>query len=228
MAVVTGVLPYDLDNLLGGAARVLVTDVDATDPGVPPDISDVIFLESADDYAAKTGWLDVGATTEGTSYSRDISTEGFEIEQSRSAVFEEVTDITRQISVSMGEIQPEMLRIVENAGDATTVTAAAGKSAQKVMAFGSFPSLDIRRVAFIAMRNKQSGEVIESDAVTKRGRFVMVCLYQASIAADTSEIQVAKANLTSAPVTFTAFPDDTQDQGEEFGAWYFEDAGTIT
>lgn len=228
MAVVSGPLPYDLDNLLGGAARVLVSDDAVTLPAIPDNISDVIDCKSP--YAAKTGWKDVGATTEGTSYSREMESEGYEIEQATGAVFEEITDVSRQLAVVMGEITPEHVKIFEEAPSITTVAAATGSAAQKSVAFGSIQSLTSRRVAFIGMRNKKSGLVTEptppTPAVT-RGRFVMLTLYSVTIAAESEEVEVAKGALAGLSVTFVAFPEGGQPYGQEYGRWLLEDAGTI-
>jgi hypothetical protein len=226
VAPVTGTLPYDLDHLLGGAARVLVSDDEASLPAVPDSIVDVIDMESP--YTPKTGWVDVGATTEGSTYSKDMDSDGYEIQQVSGFVFEEITEITRTVEITMGEIRPELVRIVENSGAAATVAAAAGASAQKSLAFGSFSQLDLRRVALVGQRNKKSGLVTESDATTERGRFVMVVLYSVALAAEASEFTIEKGELAALPVTLTAFPESGQSQGEEYGLWLFEDAGTIT
>lgn len=224
---VTGTLPYDLNNLLGGAARVVISDDATALPSIPDSIEDVITPNDAGNYAAKAGWKDAGATVEGTNYSRDLETDGYEIEQTQGFVFEEVTEVSRTLDVSFGEITPELIRIVENAGAAGTVAATATEVAQKQIKFGSITSLEVRRVCFLAQRNKKSGIVVEADGV-ERGRFVMLCLYSVTIAAESSEVEVAKGSLTGLPCTFTAFPEDGQAQGEEWGTWLFEDAGDLT
>jgi hypothetical protein len=224
---VTGTLPYDLNNLLGGAARVVVSDDATALPAIPATIESVIDPELDNEYVAKTGWKDAGATTEGTSYSRDLETDGYEIEQTQGFVFEEVTEVSRTLDVTFGEITPELVRIVENAGAAGTVAATLTQVAQKAIKFGSITTLDVRRVCFIAMRSPKSGLVIEPDG-TERGRFVMLCLYSVTIAAESSEVEVAKGSLTGLPCTFTAFPEDGQPQGQEWGTWLFEDAGDLT
>lgn len=224
MTPVTGVLPYDLANLLGGAARVLVSDDSTALPAVPTTIKDVIDCVSP--YAPKTGWVDFGATGEGTSYSRDMDSDGYEIQQSTGMVFEEITDISRTLTVDVAEITPEHVAMVENTDSLGTVAAATGAVAQKSVKFGSFTSLATRRVAFIAQRHPNSGIVDEGSI--ERGRFVMLCLYSVSIAADESEMTVEKGSLATLPITFEAFPESGQLQGEEYGTWLMEDAGTIT
>jgi hypothetical protein len=143
-------------------------------------------------------------------------------------VFEEITEITRELEVEMGEVTPENLRVLENAGAPTTIAAAPNKSAQKALKFGSFSVLTARRICFIGMRNPGSGLVTEPVGGITRGRFVMFCLYQATIAADSSEVSAEKGELTSLPVTFSAKPEGGQPQGQEYGTWLLEDAGTIS
>jgi hypothetical protein len=223
---VTGAFPYDLNNLLGGRARVLISDDAGALPAVPANIKDV--FDPISPYTAETGWLDVGATAESTDYTRNLETSGWEIEQSTAAVFEEPTDSPRTIKVAMAEFKPEFIKVMEEAPAVGTVAAVTGAMAQKSVKVGSITTLTNRRVAFVAMRNKGSGTVTETGAGVIRGRYVMFAAYQATIAADASQVQVAKGQLTSAPVTFSLKPQDGQPSGQEHGIWLMEDAGVMT
>jgi hypothetical protein len=189
-------------------------------------MADVIDMTAP--YHAKTGWKDIGATKESFTYTRSFDTEGLEIQQSTSALFEEITSIARTIECSLAEFNPEILALVEGAESAPgTVAAATGASAQKVIKFGSFATLERNRFAFISRRNKASGLVTEGAGLT-RGRLVMGLLNQAQLASDDADIEQDKGALTAAGVKFTAFPDeDVEESADNFGAWYFEDAGTI-
>lgn len=216
--------PYEINNLLVGAVRILYAP---TSVALPTDIDSVIDMESP--YNAKTGWLELGATKESFTYTRGFDTEGLEIQQSSGVLFEEITDLSRQIEVSAAEFSPEIVKIIEGAETAVaTVAAAAGKSAQKKVHIGAFSTLSRFRFAFLARRNQASGIVTESDTVTTRGRFVMGVLYSASMAADDASMEFAKGELTAAGVTFSAFPDSSVAvAANNYGAWYFEDAGAI-
>src|SRR3982750_708625 len=100
MALVGYPFPYDITNLLSGAVSVLYgTPGDGTGATVdlPADISDVVDMTAP--YAPKPGWTYLGATREAFSYSRGFDTEGLEIQQSETAILEEVTGITRSITV---------------------------------------------------------------------------------------------------------------------------------
>lgn len=223
---ITGALPYDVNNLLAGAARVLITDASAAMPAIPVNLSDII--DEVSPYAPKTGWLDVGATTDASAYSRDMTSQEYTIEQTNTPVIEDITEVTRTLRCTVGEINPEHLQLIEEGGSVVTIAAAAGKAAQKQVKFGTIASLTRRRVAFIGQRNQASGVVTEPTGGPTRGRFVALCLYQAQISAEAAEVSLGKGNLASVPVTFKAYPEDGQPSGSEFGSWFLEDAGAIT
>jgi len=227
MALTGAPFPYDIDNLLGGAVRILYGKVTGTGAAsVPVNMADVFDLVSP--YAAKTNWTDLGATKESFSYSRSFDTSGYEIQQVSGNVIEEITDISRSVEISFADFRPEHLRMMENAPNIASVVAAANKSAQKKIAFGTFSSPEQYRFAFVAQRPKQAGIVTEPGAPGKeRGRFFMGVIYAGQVSADELTFEQAKGELTAAGVTFTAFPVSGQPTGEEFGAWYDEQAGTI-
>lgn len=227
MTVVTGTLPYDVDNLLSGAARVIISDDSQPAlPAIPANLKDVFAQISP--YAPLTGWLDVGATIEATSYSREFGAEGYEIQQTNAEVLQDLTELSRQLSVAIGEVKPEHIKIFEEAKAITTVAAVAGAMAQKHIKFGSIQNLTKRRVLFVGQRNIASGQVTETVGSIKRGRFVAFCLYNVVISGDSSEVEMGKGGLASLPLTFTAFPEGGQLSGEEYGKWITEDAGVMT
>lgn len=223
MPAVTGAFPYNIDNLLGGAVRILYAP---TSVAIPEGIEDVILMESP--YTPQTGWIDFGATKEAFSYNRSFDTAGYEIQQVPGAILEDITDLTRSITVSVAELTPETLAIIEEGTIATDVAPAAGVSGQDVVKFGSFLSVTPYRIAFISRRHKSSGLVTESDATTERGRFFMGVGYQTQMTAEDVTLEGTKGELSAASLTFKFFPESGETYGQEFGAWYMEKAGTIT
>lgn len=221
--------PYNISDLLVGAVRILYAP---TSVGIPDSISDVIDMESP--YSVQSGWVELGATRESFTYTRGFETEGLEIQQTSSILFEEVTNVSRTIEVSMAEFNTANLALMEGAQSASgTVSAASGISAQTTQKFGAFTTLDRYRFAFLSRRNIASGIVTESSGAVPasgtRGRFVMGVLYQAQMSADDAELEFDKGTLTAASVTFTAFGDSTVTLADEnFGCWFFENTGTIT
>lgn len=218
--------PYDINNLLSGAVSILYARI-ADVAVLPDDISDVIGMVSP--YTPKAGWNYLGATREAFSYSRGFDTEGLEIQQSQSAILEEVTDINRSLTVSMAEFNPFGFQLMENAPSVATVAAAANVSAQDRIAFGNFASVDRYRFAFISRRPKASGLVTEPGGLT-RGRFVMGLAYQAAMQADEIEMEQGKGELTAVELAFSMFPETAlaTGAGQEVGFWALERAGTIS
>lgn len=216
--------PYDIDNLLAGAVRIVYAPITQALPASMDDVFDPVAP-----YALKTGWKELGATRESFTYTRGFDTAGLEIQQSTAALFEEITAITRTIELSIAELTADTLKMIEGSQAAiTTIAAATGSSAQKSIAFGAFSTLDRYRFAFISRRNKASGLVTEGAAGPTRGRFVMGVAYAAQMAADDSAIEQAKGALTAAGITYTLFPDDGVVSADaNYGAWFFEDEGVI-
>lgn len=224
MALVNHPFPYDITNLLSGAVSVIYGDPEDVD--IPESIADVVDMESP--YGLTTGWNWLGATSDSFTYNRGFETEGLEIQQTAGAIVEEVTDISRSIEVSMAEFSPFGFQLMENAPSVATVAAGAGASAQRRIAFGSFESVDRYRFCFLSRRPKAAGVVVEGGG-KRRGRFVMGVAYQAQLTADDVSMEQGKGALTAAGLTFGLFPetDTPQPEGQEYGAWYLEDAGTI-
>lgn len=222
MALVTGAFPYDVDNLLGGATRILYAP---STQAIPVDISSVIDMTSP--YAPKAGWLDFGATKESFSYSRGFDVEGWEIQQVAGAILEEVTDITRTLSLSAAELRKEVLQIMEEAPAPTAVASGANKSAQDKISFGAFTTTTKYRMAFISRRHTGSGLVTEPGGAT-RGRFVMGAGYNVQATADEIELEQNKGELSAVGLTFKLFPEPGQTSTTSHGAWLLEATGTIS
>lgn len=218
------VFPYDLNTLLGGAARVMYAP--AASVAVPVDPDD-IFAQK-DPYTKRTGWENFGATKDSFTYNTGLEKSGFDIQNATGVVLEDVTSITRSVTVSVANIDKDILPIIENASSVGSVAAQAGvMSAYDEVNTGNFTSVTRYRIAFVAQRHKASGGVVEGGAVGTRGRFVVGVGLLAEISADDRALELAKGELSAIPVTFTFFPDETQTTGEEFGRWWFERAGTI-
>lgn len=221
MAQVTGAFPYDIDNLVGGAVRVLYAPVSAP---LPADLQDV--FETAAPYAPVSPWVDFGATKESFTYTRGFDVEGLEIQQVPGAILEDITDLSRTISVSVAELRPELLAIVEQGTVTTDVATTATSGAQDIVKFGSFNSVTQYRVAWVSRRHQGSGTVEETADVT-RGRFFMGVGYRCQITADEIEYEGGKGELTGLGLTFKLFPEPGQTYGQEYGLWASEQVKTL-
>lgn len=214
--------PYSSSNLTGGVARALYAPITQA---LPTKIHDVIDIISP--YNPKAGWLDFGAAKGSFTFDRDFETEGWEIQQSSSVIFEEVSEITRSMTLSVSELQLEAQRVIEEALAITTIAAVAGTStAQRRMEFGNFFDLTQYRMAFLTRRRKGSGLVTEPGGL-QRGRWYGGVLYRATIAPDSSELEYEKGQLAEREVTFNANAEPGAAEGAEHGAFLEETAGAI-
>ena len=218
----SGLNGYDLSNLLKGPCSVLYADPAETD--APANLLD-IFDPDGSPYTPSEGWKVFGATTSGTAYSRQFSTSGFQIEQATGDVDEEVTDVVRSVQASFGEITPELLQMIEQAKDVDTVAKAKGRAAESQIKFGTITSLTDYMIAFVGKRLKGKGADVTESGGGVRGAFVCGVLLSAKITGDQTALQLAKGQLSSAPLTFQAYADDSQAEGEEHGLWIVETPG---
>lgn len=221
--------PWNISNLLGGRIRALYAPTTVALPDGPDDI----FVQTAvasPNYAPKTGWLEFGGGRDASSYGRTIAKTGWELQQSKAAVVEQVSSVTRRLSLSIAEVTPEVLQIVEVAPSVGTVAAAVGVSAFKEVGMGGINDLPRYRVAFVSQRDPSAGKVIEPAGgnVAGRGRFVVGVGYECSISADEVALEQAKATMSALTVQFDFYPVSGQPAGKEYGTWWLEQAGTIT
>jgi hypothetical protein len=218
-------MPYNLENLIVGAVRVmwaLVEDI-AT---VPVKIQDIVFMTAAGAYAAKTDWNEFGATSDASAYTRGMESEGVEIQQETGQIMKEITEINRAFSLTMAEIFEDNVQILENADAIEDVAAAALTGAQKSIGLGTFTDLTEYRMAFLSFRKKQAGIVNEPGGI-KRGRMNMLILNRATLTAEDAEVEWEKGNLTDVEVGFEGYPEPDEEDNVAYGRWLFEQAGTI-
>src|SRR4051812_37377619 len=123
-----GRMPYDEAGALTGPARGLYAP---TTTGGPVDIWGIIPAErdGSGEYPAKSGWFDFGLAADAPSYSHSRDSSGLEYQQPSGALFQAITSITRQMTVQVAHIDEKTLQIVENAGAASSIAAAAHESA---------------------------------------------------------------------------------------------------
>lgn len=219
-----GMFDYNKANLLGGAVRIGYAPIDEP---IPTDISDIFEMEAP--YALQGTWETLGGTRDGLGYGRSIAAEGQTIQQETGNVYEEITEVARAVDLSLAEITPSGVSLLEHGDDSVvdTIAAAAGKSAQHAVPFGSIEQLTPYRVFFAARRARGIGaDVTESDG-TVRGALVAWVGYECRVAAGDSAVEFAKGNLSALPITMALYPISGAAEGEEHGTWLFEDPGTI-
>lgn len=217
-----GLNKYELKNLLKGPCSWLYAPAGTAVANLAS-----LFEPDGEPYAPKAPFKFFGATTSGSAYSRQFSTTGYQIEQATGNVDEDVTDVVRTVQGQFGEVTPELLQMMEQAQNIDTVAKAKGRSAEKQIRVGSVESLEEYVVAIVGRRLKGKGADVTESGGTKRGAFVAAVLLAAKITGDQASLNLAKGNLASAPLTFQAYPDDSQETGEEHGLWIDEQTGTI-
>ena len=217
--------PYDLNALVGGAIRAVYAPISQA---VPARLEDIVDLTSP--YALNGAWEDFGATTGPFTYTRGITKAGSTIQQESTAVLEEITEVVRTVGAPFAELRPEILKMIEEGGEANAISGAGNnQSAQVGQPVGSISELTRYRVAFIARRKKAQGTVREGVAGPYRGRFLAFAAYQAELNAESVSIGFERGALASATVTFKLYPEPTiTAEGEEYGQWLDETAGVIT
>lgn len=213
-----------VDKLITGACDIAYAP---TTVAVPTNIADIITLTGASP-TVQTGWSLLGATEGGASYSREVESDEISVDQRQGAVFEDITNITRTFTTRIAEITPAHLQILEEAPAISTIAAATGKSVQRLVKAGSFDEFTRYRVAFIAQRRKSQGLVTDPGGGNPRGCYVVGVLYNAALAADTSELTFEEGGLATATVTFKAFAESTLSVGADTIGWFEEQAGAIT
>lgn len=228
MAASGGRTPWDATQASVGPARVVYTD--DTSVAVPVDAWDIVapVANGSGEYPLQTGWKDFGLAADAPSYTHSKDSAGLEYEQPVQALFEQITSITRKFVAQVAEISPENMKIVENTSSAIeTIAAATGASAQKKVPFGLYPGLKRRRIAMISYRPEGSAIVTEGAGGPTRPPAIVLVLPQVALSTEDSEFSFKKGEPTNGAISFTCFPEDTLDAGEEHGFWIFEQAGVI-
>lgn len=215
-------LPYDLEELFGGAVRVAYAPISEDVPASPVDV-----FAQITPYGLAGEWLDFGATTGPAVYGRNLTTSGFNIQQESSAVLEVPNETIRTIQVPVGEIRPETLAIIEESGSVDATDAVADSlGVYDTVAVGSINDLTQYRVAFIGRRQKSQGVVVEP--TLSRGRFLMYVGYRGQLEAENVTMNFDRTALASATVSFKLFPEPTiTEEGTEHGIWFSERAGDL-
>ncbi len=234
MARTGGRFPFDASLAVTGPARVLWAP---TTVAVPADLNDVIQLvaDASGEYPAKTGWVDFGLAADAPSYSHGKDTEGLEYEQPAGALFNVVSEITRQFTAQVAELDDQALKIIENTSLTATVAASAAgapaaskKPAQTKIHTGLYTTLASYRMAWIFQRPPGSATVTEPGPPTvTRPPFIGRIFPLVQLSADETEIESAKGDPGNAEVNFDVVTDPAQGAGKEHGYWVYETPGAI-
>lgn len=135
-------------NFVAGPGRLVVADLSVA---APTKISDV--MDTAAPYNLKTGWRDLGATTEGISISRSFETEDFEVDQKMGPADTDVTGYTHSLSTSLAEntlinrqlalVGGEIIETPAETGDAQLLAGALAIGARNVTLTTADPAFKV-------------------------------------------------------------------------------------
>jgi hypothetical protein len=214
-------------NLLTGPCRVGYAPMSVIAPGKLQDLHALIKP-----YAWATGWIGFGGTNDAPSYERDMDSEQLYIDQETTAVSERITEVTRTLTLSLGEHRPDIAQIVEEAPSITSVASAANAPSQKVVDAGVIQTATRRRLVIIGERDPNWGAkaTVKKAGEADRGTFAAIVFLAGAISADGSEIQIENDELAGREVQFTAYPDPTvvDALGNQVSVRHiFEDGGVL-
>lgn len=223
-------LPFNIDNLAGAACRVLLAPKDE-EPVLPKKGSDIFVQQEAGEYKSVSPWIDVGATAGPTTTSRNLTTAGYTIEQAQTPLLEEPTEIAYTVSVPFAELTGAVLAILYQGTPeekaAVEVSSHTTDLAAAITKFGNIFTLEHYRIAFVLRRNIAQG-IVKEKAGPKRGRFLTFVGYDCSATAENTTASFAKGTLATMTMNFKLYPDAAvTTEGEEFGFWIDEKAGTF-
>ena len=214
--------PYDINKIAQGPARVLYTPTTTT---LPTKLS-MLFLQKAP-YTVATNWLNAGATTGPTVVGRNFTTAGLNIQQDTSPILEEISEVTRTVTIPIAQLDSAMLDILEESGGVTTVAAGAGVDApQTKVPFGSIVDLGTYRVAVVWRFKKSQGIVVEPTTLLERGRIAAWVGYNMKLTADNVQVSIGENEIVGGSLAFKAESDAAVTaEGTEQGFWIYETAG---
>ena len=202
--------PYDVNELADGPIRCMFAPVSQA---LPDDLTDI--FDQADPYDPESGWVDFGATAGPFTYSRNLTTAAYNIQQTTQAVRERVTEVIRTAQVNVAELRDDIVAMIEESPGVDDATL------HSKVPVGNIEDLTQYRMAFLGRRGKDQGTVSETGGKV-RGRHFGFIGYRCQLSADNLQLGLAEGDLANANVTFRLYPEPAQPAGEEHGYWLFE------
>jgi len=217
MAMHGGRTPYDENGALVGPARCLYAP---TTVAVPTAMTDIIATAatSGGEYPAATGWKDFGLAADAPSYTHSRDSEGITYQQPSGDLFQQISNITRSLTVQVAHIDDATLAVIENAAAATTV------GAFKKVSVGLYADAPVWRVALISFRPAGVPAVV-TDANAPGGSrppLVARVIPRSQITADETSSDFDRGTPVNFGVTFNAVSEPTAAAGAEHGFWLVE------
>jgi hypothetical protein len=134
-------------SFIRGAARLLYADISVA---APTEIGDIIYLSSGvsnEQYDAKTGWVDLGATKTGIQISVNNTEETFDVDQIYGDIDSLPTNWEVSVGTQLAEFTPEKLEVCWEGTSVTT-----NGAGEEEISFGAPTSYTRRRLAVLFQR----------------------------------------------------------------------------
>jgi len=140
-------------SFIRGAARILVAPYVQARPLMNSDVIDLGTTSPvvAPTYAAKTGWVDLGATKTGIQITINNAEEAFDVDQILGDIASQPTSWECSVGTQLAEMTLERLQIAWE-GSAITVDSTPASGAEKEIGFGQPTSYTQRRLAVMFQR----------------------------------------------------------------------------
>ena len=211
-------------DLLAGRLRLLIAP---TSVAIPVNIDDIVAMVSP--YAKKTGWLELGGTSDSTTYEMSMDSEEWFLQQSSQSVGERITELMRSVSTTLAEHAPRFIRYAEEGGADFAISAGANKGAQTRVRSGDINTRTVYRLALIGERDQVfGGTVTEPVGGLTRGPLFALVGHRAQIAPEDQEMEFDAEDLVGREIQWNLYPDSSiTASNENTVSWFFESAGTI-
>jgi len=220
--------PFTTANFVNGQARLLYSQLNGNSADVAVPVSPVSVFGQKSPYTPAAGWVDVGATHMPPEYSRDLKTNEWKIQQKISAVLMVPAETIRTVKIPAAEFaRADLMQMFENGPAANVIAAVAGTNRPfSQQQFGQYTDLNQYRVALACFQPLGSG-VVNEGAGGNRPILVTQVFYRCSLHAENVMVKYGLGDMVTADVTLQLFPEPGQPQNAEYGAYFFESAGTI-
>lgn len=197
----------NIEELIASGARGFIGKVGNGTGGTVALVDKVDDILDRDTLLPLTGWTDIGSAREGqgASYEQNITTAELRVEQSTAVIFENISEVVRQITQQWAELTPDKLGIIEESTPDVdgTLWSVAG---------GSITSRQAYRVAILGLREPGNGRDITDSAAGVRGELFGVVLQHAKLSADQKTFELQRGQLANMPVTWKGYPDPSTNE----------------
>lgn len=230
MALTGGRHPYDPAEALIGPFNVLIADPNDVDIADVDDLYSIVsgIRDGSGIYQPAADWAYGGLAADAHEYDHGRETAGIEYDNVNGDLFEQVSKITRDVTVNFGSFGKFTVQIMENTTDETAIAGATNKAPQTKVGFGLYDSLREYRVALVGYRPDSStvGLVREGVAGPYRPAMYAVVFPLVRLSTDSTKLSFKKGAPVSGAVKLSSVAEPTLGAGLEHGFHVWETPGS--